>query len=329
LSTTLPPLGAPLTRSAPRGEPRRRVATWEAIFVGVSVVVAVVLFALPPVHRAPPPAPVVTAPPAPEPPPSQAPQLTVVGTRGRVERADRGGAWGPLSVGERVLPEEQVRTGPGASAALSAGDRSHLALGEGTELTLRELSDELHRYRVSRGVVTFDYLPEGRRVVRIEGLTAGSPSAEARAARFHVVAGKLSFAVATETGGVSLSAAGGTVEIPAGHSSLSRAGLPPTPPAEIPKDVLLKVASAKPVSPSGPCALGRTDPGSLVTVNEVEVPVAPDGRFLVRAPRSAGETVTVRAVLPDGHATAQTIRCPGDAEAIIKDLRMRWDDGGP
>jgi hypothetical protein len=179
-------------------------------------------------------------------------------------------------------------------------------------------------------VVAVDYLPDGDRVVRIEGPAEGAPSAEARAARFHVVAGDLSFAVAAETGGVALSAAGATVDIPAGQASRAVAGEHPSPPADIPTEVLLKVAEASRVSQVGGCldATGQADPGAQVMVNDVEVPVGPDGRFTIRVPLSERTTATVRAVLPDGRSAVLTLRCSEVADPRIHDLRVRWKNGG-
>jgi hypothetical protein len=148
-----------------------------------------------------------------------------------------------------------------------------------------------------------------------------------------VAAGHLSFAVATETGGVTLTAAGNTVPVPPGRTAHARAGGPPSVPTEIPTALLLKVAEASRVGPPSPAthcpdSIGRADPGAFVTVDDAEVAVGADGRFPVRGPRSEGEVVVVRAVLPDGRTAVRTLRCRKDSEAEIHDLRMRWKDGG-
>ena len=286
----------------------------------------------PPVERVPPAEPAAPDPPAPEPapPPHAEVELKVTGKEGQVERGDSGGSWAPLVVGDRLLPDEQVRTGPGARADLAAGERSLLSVGERTQLAVRELTEAVHRYRLARGMVAVDYLPDGDRVIRIEGPVPGAPAAEARAARFHVVAGDFSFAVATETGGVTLTAAGGAVDVTAGLAAHALDDGIPSQPAGIPTDVLLKVAEASRVGQDAGCldASGQADAGALVTVNDVEVPVDQDGRFTIRVPKSERTTVTVRAVLPDGRSAVRALRCWEVADPRIHDLRMRWKNAG-
>jgi hypothetical protein len=254
-------------------------------------------------------------------------ELLVTGATGQVERGDLGGNWRPLSIGDQLRPDEQVRTGAGSGAELAAGERSRLSVGERTQLALLELTDAVHHFQLARGVVGVDYRPDADRVVRIGGASERAPVAESHAARFHVVAGDLYFAVATESGGVTLTAGGRTVSVLAGQYSQVGSGGLPVAPADLPTAVLLKVAEASRLGPTGRCldTVGRADPAARVTVDDAEVPVGADGRFPIRVPRSEREAVTVRAVLPDGRVALRTLRCREDPEARIRDLRMRWE----
>ncbi len=281
----------------------------------------------PPAPPPPPPPPVA----APAPAPAPAPRLQLVSVTGPVEAAGPDGAWRPAVAGEALPADGLLRTGPGAAAALSAGAASRLDVGERTQLAVSELTAAVHRFRLAHGVVKVDYEPDGDRVVRIEE-AGGAAVAEARGARFHVTAGGLAFAVASQVGTVSLTAAGRTVAVASGESSLAAAGEPPTPPRPVPTDLLLKVAEASRVGPAGHCldTVGRVDPGSLVTVDAAPVEVGADGRFVLHVARRAGlAAVEVRAVAPDGRITVRQVPCLPLPEARIEGLRVRWKHDGP
>jgi len=250
---------------------------------------------------------------------------------GAVGSAGPDGTWRPLSAGEVLRSDDSVRTGPGASAELAAGGTSRLTIGERTQLAVRELTAPVHRFRLARGLVRVDYQPDGDRVVRIEDASGGAV-AEARGARFHVAANGLAFAVASQTGTVSLSAAGSTVALGGGEEALSSGGAAPSPPRPIPTDLLLKIAQASRVGPAGRCldTTGRCEPGSLVTVDGEMVEVAADGSFPIRVARRTGRSgVEVRVVAPDGRLTGRTVPCRAGPDAPIRDLRVRWKNGGP
>ncbi len=238
-----------------------------------------------------------------------------------VERG-RGGQWTPLAVGSELAEDEEVRTGPGGGAELSAGERAKVTISERTQLSVRELRDDLHRYGLARGRVTVDYAGDGERTVRIEGEGA---SAEARGARFAVSSDGLAFAVATETGRVDLSAAGASVAVEAGRQAAARDAGPPSAPLPIPKEVLLRLAPAGP-GKGERCleTTGRADAGALVTVDGMPVPVDRDGRFRVRVDRGGGPPVEVVAALPDGRRVSRNVPCAKRDEPRVRDIEVRW-----
>jgi hypothetical protein len=248
--------------------------------------------------------------------------------------ADAGGPgrdWRPLAAGDPLHADDLIRTGPGARVELEAGGASRLTVDERTQLSVRELTPAVHRYRLARGLVRVDYERDGDRVVRIEDASGGA-MAEARSARFHVAANGLAFAVATQTGTVSLGAAGTSVAVGPGEQALSASGGAPSAPRPVPTDLLLRIAAASRGGTAARCldTTGRTDPGSLVTVDGQPVDVAADGSFPIRvARRAAPGGVEIRAVAPDGRGTARTIPCQAAPDAPIRDLRVRWKHGGP
>ena len=275
----------------------------------------------PPSPPAPAPAPVSAPAPAPEPP-----VLRVTAVTGAVDASEPEGGWRPLAPGVSLHADGLIRTGAGASAELAAGATSRITIEERTQLAVRELTAAVHRFRLTRGLVKVDYQHDGDRVVRVEEAD-GSAVAEARAARFNVAANGLAFAVASQTGTVSLSAAGGTVAVAAGEEALSDAGAAPSAPRRIPTEVLLRVAQASRLADPGRCldTTGLAGPGALVTVDGEPVPVDAGGAFPVRVARRAGQAaVEVRVLSPDGRVTARTVPCRRAPDADIRDLRVRW-----
>jgi len=301
----------------------RRGLALGAALLGLAGLAAWLLGPCTPAPPPPAPPPVAQAP-APPPPRAPAPaELKVTGVRGTVERGGPGGSWRPLAAGETVHADEQIRTGPKAGADLAAGQAATVSVGERTQLAVRELTEEVHRYGLTEGLMNADYRGGGLRL-RIEGAGERAPVLEARAARVHVSASGLAFAVATETGGVSLTSAGTSVTLGAGEATRARAGEAPDQPRAIPTSVLLKVAEAGRAGRGCLDTFGEADPTAMVTVDGAEVPVGPDGRFPLRVPQPGRGPVAVRAVLPDGRVSERRIPCRADPGAHIEDLRVRW-----
>ena len=55
---------------------------------------------------------------------------------------------------------------------------------------------------------------------------------------------------------------------------------------------------------------GRADPGSVVTINDYEVRVGPDGSFSEHIRRTGDPEIIVRATSPDGQFTEQSRPVP-------------------
>jgi len=271
------------------------------------------------------PAPRAAAVPAPAPAPPPAPvihEAVVESVVGRVERNLPAG-WTNVSVGDRLRADDSLRTSRGAKTALRIGDNSRLTVTEGSQLTIRELTEQVHRFRV-RGNVFVDYKPDGERVLRIENDENGAV-AEAREARFSVLSTGTSLAIATETGSVDLKSKDQTIHVASGEEAFARAGEAPRPSAPIPTEVLLKVANAAGAGASF-CAdvEGSAEAGSEVLVDGQPVELDENGRFSLRVPRAAGKRlVRVETRDPSGRSKTSEIPCVADP-ARIKDLAIRW-----
>jgi hypothetical protein len=274
--------------------------------------------------------PTVEAPPpraaaAPVPAPAPAPvvhEAVVESVTGRVERNMPEG-WADVSVGDRLRADDSLRTSRGAKTALRIGDNSRLTVTEGSQLTIRELTEQVHRFKV-RGNVFVDYKPDGQRVLRIENDDNGAV-AEAREARFSVLSTGTSLAIATESGTVDLKSKDQVIHVATGEEAFARAGEAPRPSAPIPTEVLLKVANAA-AAGAAFCAdvEGSAPAGSEVLVDGQPVVVDEQGRFSLRVPRSAGKHV-VRVETRDASGRSKTNEVPCVADpARIKDLAIRW-----
>lgn len=254
-------------------------------------------------------------------------EAVVINIRGSVERARAGGAWANLATGDRLRAEDAVRTGRGGSAGLRIGGKSELSVSENTQLSIRELTREVHRLKLDKGRIKVDYQSDGRRVLRIESEGAGGV-AETTSARFSVLSTGTTVAVATEAGSVDLRAAGRTVAVAAGKESVARAGEGPAEASAIPVSLLLKVAAAAGPAP-GLCARveGVAPPGAQLLVDGVPTEVGRDGRFQVPVPREPRDKKQVLVALRDvaGHEQRRSVPClevPRDSR--IDDLSIRW-----
>jgi hypothetical protein len=266
--------------------------------------------------------------PAQEAEPASSETAIVTAAVGPVQRATGRGGFEQVAAGDRLHAEDAIRTGRGGRAQLRIGDKSELAVAEQSQVSIRELTRAVHRFKLERGRVSVDYKADGLRVLRIENEASGSV-AETFSARFSVLSTGATIAVATETGSVDLRAADQVVTIPAGRQALAQAGAPPTAPEEIPVRLLLKVAGAAGAPQQGICARleGTAQPGSQILIDGVPAEVGRDGRFSIPVVRETPEKKAVLVSLRDvmGREQQKTVPCAGEApESAIHDLAIRW-----
>jgi hypothetical protein len=261
--------------------------------------------------------------PAPAPAPVVVPEAVVESLSGRVER-NRADGWTDVSVGDRLRADDSLRTSRGAKTALRIGDNSRLTVTEGSQLTIRELTEQVHRFTL-RGNVFVDYKPDGKRVLRIENEGTGGAVAEAREARFSVLSTGISLAIATESGSVDLKSHDETIHVATGEEAFARTGEAPHATAPIPTEVLLKVANAAAAGASLCADVEGTAPaGSEVLVDGQPVETDDKGHFSLRVPRVTGKRmVLVETRDPSGRTRTSEVPCVPDP-ARIKDLAIRW-----
>jgi hypothetical protein len=258
-------------------------------------------------------------------------EAIVVAVAGDVVRLSPNGGTSVLAVGQRLRADDSVRTGRGGRTDLQLGARSRLTVAEGTQLTIREVTDNLHRLKLTRGRIAVDYQSDGARLLRIESAD-GSAVAETQGARFGVLSTGTAVAIATQTGAVNLTSQQKTVEVRAGTQAIAVAGKPPSSAEPIPAKLLLKVAEVGVQDHAGVCAEvdGTAPPGAEVLVDGAPAAVAEDGRFRVRVPASPDKTSATVAIRDaTGRETTRTVPCGGAAMARIKDFAIRWRKKGP
>jgi hypothetical protein len=111
-------------------ERRRRVARAAAIAAALLVVVVTGWAGLRPRGSAGQPDPAVVA-------AEERPDEVVLDrAEGAIERL-RPGGWEAVAAGQRLLEDDTIRTGAGASATLAIGDRSRVTVSDATQLTVR------------------------------------------------------------------------------------------------------------------------------------------------------------------------------------------------
>jgi hypothetical protein len=260
-------------------------------------------------------------------------EAIVVAVAGDAVRLSPGGDTSALAVGQRLRADDSVRTGRGGRTDLQVGARSRLTISEGTQLTVREITEKLHRFKLTRGRIAVDYQADGARMLRIESADGGAV-AETQGARFGVLSTGTAVAIATETGAVNLTSQRRTIEVRAGTQSIALKGQAPSGAEPIPARLLLKVADAAPAQRSeGLCAEveGTAPPGAEVLVDGTPAAVSEDGRFRVHVPAAPGKraaTVSIRDA--SGRETVRTIGC-GTSGNIphIRDFAIRWRRKGP
>jgi FecR-like protein len=303
--------------------PRNRLPAQIAALIAAVLLAALLVFRLG-VYEPPRPAPVAVAPAALR---GGGVQAVVLSVQGEVERGRDGTAWSAVEPGQTVHPDDLLRTGAHGHTDLAIGQKSRLSIGESSEVSVRELTDMVHRFRLTRGRMAAEYDREGDRVLRVED-GAGEAVAEAKAARFSLLSTGTGIAVATASGAVDLSARRQTVEVAAGEQSFAPRGGAPLAPTPIPTSVLLKVANAMPgVSPTLCAEIdGRAAPSSEVTVDGVPIAVAGDGSFHQTVPRSRGKRSVLVAIRDSsGREKTHSVPC-SPMPAAIDDMAIRWKE---
>jgi hypothetical protein len=207
-------------------------------------------------------------------------RLTVAAVSGEV-RIRRAGAAGPVAVspGEALRPDDEVETGPGATAQLAAGESYRVGLEENSRFAVREITAELGRFRLREGLMSASVRDDPAHTFEVEAGPDGL--ARTRGGDVSIAASERAAEVAVRRGQVEVTSAGRAVVVRAGQRALVLPGAPPTDPAPIPRSLLLEVSwpQVEATNQRRLVVTGRTEPGALLAVGGQPVRVGRDGTF--------------------------------------------------
>ncbi len=266
-------------------------------------------------------------------------EATIKEVVGRVERMRGNEAWSSVYVGDRLKPQDSLRTGVSGKANLELGQSAQLTVSEQTQIKVEKLFPDLHEFSLQHGHVNADYSSHGQRKIRIGGQQ--SAFVEASNGQFHVLKTPTAYGVATEKGAVRFQSASSAIEVNDGEWSVALHGQPPSEPAKIPAKLLLKVAAASRVS-SNPCAVleGVASPGAEVTIGSQVIGAGLDGRFRWESPSSTDSPkghirVLARHLIGKVHARNVLCEKPNNksgrnilqdegSRIYIESIKIRW-----
>jgi hypothetical protein len=255
--------------------PRERVLTvlLVAAILGVAGLAYWLMLARGPAGVASAPAPVAA--PA---PPAEAPRLAVSRTAGAASLVRGATAREPLAAGAELRPDDVIETAEGASVVLSAGESYQVVLEGASRFAVKEIAAEVSRFRVEDGLVTATVRDDPGRAVVVEA-SGGAARTRGGALSVANVGGRVT--VGVTAGRADFEAGGRIVTLHTGQVSSAEPGQPPSPPAELPRSLLLKVEwpAGRETNRRKLVVQGRTTPGAVLTLGGQRVVVGPDGRF--------------------------------------------------
>ena len=268
-----------------------------------------------------------TAATAPAQPAAEGTAVEVASVRGPVERsATVGGGWELVATGAHLSAEDSLRTGEGGTVELRVGEHARIEVAERSQMTVREVTRSVHRFRLASGRLSVAYGADGTRVLRVEG--ADGEIVETRHGELGVLLTGGSLAVAAQSGTATLQAAGRTVRVDAGRQAVATHSSAPGPAEPIPVRVLLRVADPERSLPGDRTALvrGAATPGTRVQVNGLPAEVDPAGNFRVLIPVRVGKNRVV-AMVEDALGRSVRRTLPPiliEPKADIDDVSIRW-----
>ena len=224
--------------------------------------------------------------------------LTVERLDGRVEIAGPGdAAFRPARAGERLAPDTRLRTADRGSVTLRGDDGLRLSLLGGSEARINQVSRDLSRLALDRGMLDAEVPDDASRMVQVDFDGTGA-IARTRGATFSAIslggagpAAKIAHStVGVSRGAVVVSARGKEVTIHTGEKvRITADGLSDVMP--IPPTLFNKVTwpAGGPTRQSTVPVAGETDADARVRINDREVAVDGRGRYRADVPLVEGE----------------------------------------
>jgi hypothetical protein len=249
-----------------------------------------------------PPAPLelpTTVPVAPPVPAPIAPAFVIAEVDGVVE-VRRNGTWAPVAAGDTITQTEAIKTAALGHATLRSGEGDELVLQPRVELEVGALGRTVTELTLTRGKVRAAPAAGSE---RFQITSYGARTSAPGGARFTVFAdARGAVTVASEDGEVKVLAREREVTLHPREETYVAPGNPPAAPTVIPDAVFVTVAWPEGELHAKSATLrGRARPGTQVSVNGEDAPVAADGTFVAQVPLANGKNpVRVVAEAMDG-----------------------------
>lgn len=223
------------------------------------------------------------------PPPREIPIVTLTSSTGDVE-VMRDGHWQAATIGT-LKQDDAVRSQRGGSATVSIGD-TQVIVEERSEVTVHEMTQKIANLQLEQGRISAD-IAEQNFVLRIRA-KGSSAIAESKTGAFSLFNnGRGLVAVATKTGRVKLSSAGGDTILEAGEQGHVADNAQPTK-KTLQRSVLLSVNWPDARTEKARTMIrGRADVGARIAINGQTTDVDANGRFKATIPLTEGDNAIV------------------------------------
>ena len=238
-----------------------------------------------------PPAPRVEAPvalPAPSTVPAPVAAAFVIAEVEGDVQVRRGGAWLPVVAGDTITQTEAIKTAALGRATLRSGEGDELVLQPRVELEVGALGRTVTELTLTKGKLRAATAAGSE---RFQITSFGTRTSAPGGARFTVFAdARGAVTVASEDGEVKVVAKEKEVVVHAREETFVAPDKPPAEPSAIPDAVFVTVAwPAGELHAKSTTLRGRARPGTQVSVNGEDAPVAADGSFAVQVPLADGK----------------------------------------
>lgn len=223
----------------------------------------------------------------------------------------------PARVGYRLQSVgEGLRTGYQSSAMLALDTEvGFVMLSENTDIQVRQLTatadgGRITELNIQRGQVRLQTRPFTNPGTRLEIHTPAGVSSVRGTVYGLAVQPSGRTGVATETGAVTLTAAGESVTVNANFQSLMVPGEPPTPPQPLTNDPRLDLRSLRPLGANQVQIQGNIDPLNILIIQDQVQTVDREGHFVLELPLPETRQLRATVVTPLGKQQIYELRVP-------------------
>ena len=253
--------------------------------------------------------------------------IDIIKAVGSVETR-RDGQWFTVQVGDVIQRFDSIRTGPDGKVVLDIGKQVTVKMESSSRLSVEKRSSTRLKMRLERGRISAKVKPQSGTTLQV-GTLGSDAVATATEGEFSMLAdGKGQMTVASLKGTVKVSARDKTVTVTAGTQSLVNPSLPPAPPSKIPPSLFLKVGKPRSLVQREKTATvrGKTAPGSVVYINNIQVRVGDSGEFSAQVPlREGSNTIVVQSKDVMGRRRSHKLPCiTVDSKAPSANSKVTW-----